>query len=743
MWLFDLKYTISKRRDCICYLNLSCYNWIKEKNIKNKFNLFLNRLNIHISFFVLVLTFLCSKSTFSQERKIEKNVYPNLVEGKLDIALFEIDKMHEKYGEKSFFYYWKSYVYAQKIAQLKKEDYQLINIDSARIFLDNSINYLDKALSNLSIEDLNINKEDFKILFPGCLVFLSDGETKYLNRLNEIKNDFINQKINLKELQYNILLPSQIEEYKTNNKNIDGFLIEIKPRVKISPVLNALFGQVSSTTYLELASVRNKRRLIELQNENSEHNWLNYLKTYTDEEYLSIVPEIEKLVNNYYFKNLNIRYQKISNNLFALKSFIDLLQDKKKLLDSDPLKYINFKYGDIHFSNSFIESRRINYLKIINEVNILLTQNIARQKKCEMEFTYSELIKDDFNTNVNSWFEVDDQNARNKITDGKFIFECKNTSGYINLAAYKTAKDVEDFIFSINTTWLNGIDNNSYEIIWGANGFSNYYSFGISANGSYRYTHCENGKFNPIIPWTTSDYINRNGSNILTVRKNLFVIEFYINHFKVNEIEFSEFHGTQLGLFVNGIQSVVFNDLYIGYNIAAIEEDNTQASSDVQEEVFQSEEEKDPYSMKYKFVDESGDLKLANPFYISSWCFGYKNSKNYTKYRFIKGNQLCGLYHVLDLNHKAIKDVSPCAPPKCEYIGGKNENIFILSSQQSNGSQRVKDLPQKKDIGKVLYLEIQKRFILYRKKQHLIPCPICLPPTEYEYRLFSLDGVEN
>jgi uncharacterized protein (TIGR02145 family) len=201
-----------------------------------------------------------------------------------------------------------------------------------------------------------------------------------------------------------------------------------------------------------------------------------------------------------------------------------------------------------------------------------MKENIERQKVFEEEFSYNETFVDNFEKNTNGWSESEDQNAINKIGNGKFIFENKTSGGYTNLATITIPTNNENFFISMNTTWLKGIDNNSYHILWGANGFSNYFSFGISANGLYRYSTIDNGNYKDIIPLTASEYINKNGSNSIGVRRNGTKIEFYINYFKVNEFEFSEFYGDQIGMSVNGAQRIEFDDLKVGYTIFAVEE---------------------------------------------------------------------------------------------------------------------------------------------------------------------------
>ncbi len=537
------------------------------------------RLIYLLLFFIYFLSF----KSFSQERKIEKKVYSNFREGKLDVALSELDNLYDKYNMKSFFYYWKAYIYMAKLSELKKFDNTIINRDSASYYIEKSLSLLSDAPLYLISEDLNIDKLEFDILFPGCNVNPPVGEKKYTNCLSLIKNDFKLKKEAINELKYNLLLSEKIEDFKTGNKDINSFLKEIKPRVKLVPAKNSLFGEVAKSSYMELANIRNQRELVQLQKELTDKNWINYIKTYKDEEYLSIVPDLEKMINNYYLKNLENQYQKIKNNPYELKVFLTKLEDSKKLIEANSLNYTSNMYGDIKFSNSFIDIRKVNYYKIYNEASTKQKENLDRQKKIEEEFSYTEIFEENFEKNINGWYESEDQNAINKITKSKFVFENKTGGGFINLAAKRLPSLNQDFIISINTTWSKGIDDNSYHMLWGANGFSNYFSFGITANGLYRYSKINNGNYQDVIPLTNSEHINRNGSNIISVRRNSDKIEFYINYFKVNESEYSEFYGDQLGMSVTGPQRIEFDDLKVAFTETVLGDG---------ESVFDSEEER-------------------------------------------------------------------------------------------------------------------------------------------------------
>ena len=356
---------------------------------------------LKITYLLLLSNILVSISTFAQERKIEKKVQLNFNKGKLDLALFELESMRDKYGDKSFFYYWEAYIYTEKINRLKASTWIQSNRDSARIFLDSSLYLLDKAIQKLTSKELTIDKEEFDVLFPGCTILLPPGEKRYTNSFSQLTLLFEGKKETLNKLKYNFNLESTMSTYKKRPEDIDDFLKEIKPRVKTNASLNPLDGEVSVKSYMELAIVRNQKVLNVLKKETSDKNWINYLKNYKEEEYLSIVPDLERLINNYYFTKLENFFKTNESNSEGLEKFVSSIQQDKNLIESNALTYTQSKYGAVSFSNTFFEERKNNYNKLIikskdkiEELTIKLmgleSQNIISQSLSE---NYEELIK--------------------------------------------------------------------------------------------------------------------------------------------------------------------------------------------------------------------------------------------------------------------------------------------------------------------------------------------------------------
>jgi hypothetical protein len=351
---------------------------------------------LKITYLLLLINVLVSFSSFAQERKIEKNVYSNFKEGKLDLALFELENMRDKYGDKSFFHYWKAYIYTEKINRLKTSTWIESNRDSARIFLDSSLFLLYNARKKLTSEELTIDKEEFDILFPGCTILLPSGEKKYTNTFGQFTVLFEDKKEMLNKLKYNFNLESIMSIYKKGPEDIDDFLKEIKPRVKTIASLNPLDGEVSVKSYMELANVRNQKVFKVLQKETSDQKWINYLKNYTEEEYLSIVPNLEKLINDFYFAKLENFYITHESNIEGLVWLNSSTQQDKSSLENNTLKYIQSKYGTVTFSNSFFEERKNNYDKLINKTKDKIEELTIKLMGVESQNIINKPLSEDY-----------------------------------------------------------------------------------------------------------------------------------------------------------------------------------------------------------------------------------------------------------------------------------------------------------------------------------------------------------
>ena len=569
-------------------------------------------------FLLMVVVFFSTSTFFTQERKIEKFVYANFREGKLDIALQELENLRSKYEEKSFFNYWKSFILMEKLNRLKDSDWDESNRDLCFSLIENSKGLLEKASTILTSDELNIDQEDFNVLFPGCSISPLNGEKKFTNCVEPLRKKFQLLGEGLNDLTLNLNLVDIIQLRIDEKNDLENFLKLIRPRITSNYYAHPLRGEITKDLFLKVAWARNEVEFQKMKDDKTEDNWLNYLRRNTDEEHQSIVPKLENLVNNNHLLRIQNAYDLLKNNVLALPSFMLELEKELNLLETNQNKYFSDLYGEIKFSKSFHDLRKLNYYKVINQGRVQQPENISRQKKIEEELEYNEeLIVDGFENNSNNWNEVDNQYAYSKVSNGKLIFENKFGGSYTLLSNITIPSNNNRFFISINTKWVSGIDNNSINLVWGAKGGeSTYYSFGISANGSYRHMRSENGVLTDVITWNNSEFINRLGNNIISVRREDDKITFYINYFKVNEASFSEFFGNSIGITIHGKQKIEFDDLKLKINTfeeldmigANSSEEEMSAISSSEEEtdtetINEPEEKQEEFSNIFKDID--------------------------------------------------------------------------------------------------------------------------------------------
>lgn len=159
----------------------------------------------------------------------------------------------------------------------------------------------------------------------------------------------------------------------------------------------------------------------------------------------------------------------------------------------------------------------------------------------------------------NDWSIVDDENHSLKKNKNEYIVNRKKeTSSSIPVVHSNLNFDL-NWTIEVDTEWLDGIDNNGYGIILGREA-GNYYTFQISANGSYIFCKYENYVCNVLIPWKESDSINEWSENNLMIKKTEGILHLYINSDLVDTIEIPSFFGQKFGFHVTKNQEISFSD---------------------------------------------------------------------------------------------------------------------------------------------------------------------------------------
>lgn len=220
------------------------------------------------------------------------------------------------------------------------------------------------------------------------------------------------------------------------------------------------------------------------------------------------------------------------------------ITDKQKVLFDD-------------FKASYFERQDSENGSIVADVK---TGNEVQQGYKEKE----NIFYDSFNDNNSKWKETYDDSLVQKVEGGNYFLDCKRTAGLLATQTVKIDKQ-DDFMISSFSTWLGGVNNNGYGLVWGFGDNINYYNFIISANGYYSYSRVRMGKYESLIPWKTSSYVNPEGENQIDIVKNGTNLEFYINGNKVNEYPFTYFFGDKVGFVIYRNQKVTFGELNVAY----------------------------------------------------------------------------------------------------------------------------------------------------------------------------------
>ena len=173
---------------------------------------------------------------------------------------------------------------------------------------------------------------------------------------------------------------------------------------------------------------------------------------------------------------------------------------------------------------------------------------------------------ENFDNNKNKWYLSSSEESSSKITNGYFYLSHKRTSSswrYWNNYRFETNKH---FVITAKLKQTSGPDNYGYGIVWGANSWKNSYNFTISSNGMFRIWGYKNEEFFEWKAWTSSNKINPKGQyNILSIKKLIGNIYFYINNNLVYIHKFEDFFGSFSGFILGKKMNITVDYLKLKY----------------------------------------------------------------------------------------------------------------------------------------------------------------------------------
>jgi len=215
------------------------------------------------------------------------------------------------------------------------------------------------------------------------------------------------------------------------------------------------------------------------------------------------------------------------------------------------------------------------------------------------------LFEDDFTDNRNDWYQVDSEDCTIKVENGKYVFDHKREEGYWLTWKNTQIDQHKDFRIETTVDKVDGANNYAYGIVWGLKDVDNFYQFAITGNGYYVHGKLEDDTWHKIIDWAESPHINQeNATNTLSIQKVGNQVKFYVNDQYVNEAEFGEFFGDNIGF-------VVYKKMRIDFDQILIAQSSTEEAQPLIEETPSLPEETPPLPEEPQPLVEMSEQKIA------------------------------------------------------------------------------------------------------------------------------------
>jgi hypothetical protein len=186
---------------------------------------------------------------------------------------------------------------------------------------------------------------------------------------------------------------------------------------------------------------------------------------------------------------------------------------------------------------------------VIKEINTVVKEDI--------------LLNEDFLLNTRKWWEGEDANGKQKISNGKYTWDNFKSSSYSFQPVYLNQRG--DYSISLKAVRISSVDNTPFGICFGYLDAKNLFEFDIYADGYYALYKMEKGKDTLLIKEAYSPAI-KTGNNVwndLKVKKEGSLWKLYINEVMVATHPALDFFGNKIGMVVYGTQKIEFDDLIV------------------------------------------------------------------------------------------------------------------------------------------------------------------------------------
>lgn len=175
------------------------------------------------------------------------------------------------------------------------------------------------------------------------------------------------------------------------------------------------------------------------------------------------------------------------------------------------------------------------------------------------------LFSEDFSDNSADWLEDNDSRRRYAVGQGIYSMASKENTNWYYARTYQSLEGVENFQIEVELDFINGDPTATSSLTWGGEGvLDNLWRFGIARGGLMKISRIvDNSTVSEPVPETTTNAVNPNGGNLLTVRRVSGIHYFFINQTLVAELDNLPLAGTEVGFNVAANSEIHWDNLHI------------------------------------------------------------------------------------------------------------------------------------------------------------------------------------
>jgi AAA+ superfamily predicted ATPase len=189
------------------------------------------------------------------------------------------------------------------------------------------------------------------------------------------------------------------------------------------------------------------------------------------------------------------------------------------------------------------------------------------------------IFEEHFQDNRHNWSTRDSDECTLYLEPNHYVFEHKRSGNFWWLT-WKSADffyDKKEFRIYVVLEKVTGVSNHGYGFAWGLSDSNNFFEFVISDTGYYRISQYKNGEFKEFVSWKRCYGIRHpNAVNILEIRRNGDIVEFYINSLLVEKLPAE----TIMQVPDRNFGFVVYNQIKIKVHSLIVSAPSTEIGSD-------------------------------------------------------------------------------------------------------------------------------------------------------------------